>query len=511
MDDEDGIELSLGLSCGGSSSKSKAKDVSLDPTCGEGNRNKAIGENLCVSEASLKPFLPMSIEKMDQNGGQRRNDLVKHPHESFWTDLGQQVSVDTDNHRFPGLWTSNKTLDVDADQSGLHKRKLSFSDVNLLKKQEKGNDLGDVTFRNHVSLPTEDGYSGENEDVAESKAEGSTSWLASQGEEKSRVLVMQKGYEERFLAEQAHGGSQAVKQSNPSGHSSNADRGKLSYGVPLALQSLGPTTSLYQASSKAQNILAASNAPAFASLGVMQLMPLRNNEQSTLQPIGSTNLQHTFGYSPVQLPTLETNSSWVFGPSQHLAPHGNRVVEDGVTDTEHKEKANISQVQVSKSPRQTMIYVGKIADVGKSSGKQVEETDTTSSPTRAEEESRGSKPSFRQKEAVVKPTIVEGSPQEGSAIKPGIAPAIKFGGSGSYPDLPWVSTTGPGPNGRTISGVTYKYSINQIKIVCACHGSHMTPEEFVQHASEGGGDALDNDIGVAAFPSSSSAAASAPG
>ena len=70
-----------------------------------------------------------------------------------------------------------------------------------------------------------------------------------------------------------------------------------------------------------------------------------------------------------------------------------------------------------------------------------------------------------------------------SGIKPGIAANLIFGGSGSRPDLPWVSTTGPGPNGKTISGVTYKFSPTQVKIVCACHGSHMTPEEFIQHAS----------------------------
>ncbi|KAI3724842.1 hypothetical protein L1987_64609 [Smallanthus sonchifolius] len=78
----------------------------------------------------------------------------------------------------------------------------------------------------------------------------------------------------------------------------------------------------------------------------------------------------------------------------------------------------------------------------------------------------------------------EGFPLEHPAIRPGIAAELKFGGSGSSPNLPWVSTTGPGPNGKTISGVTYRYSGTQIRIVCACHGSHMSPEEFVQHASE---------------------------
>ncbi|XP_010540975.1 PREDICTED: AFP homolog 2-like isoform X2 [Tarenaya hassleriana] len=75
-------------------------------------------------------------------------------------------------------------------------------------------------------------------------------------------------------------------------------------------------------------------------------------------------------------------------------------------------------------------------------------------------------------------------PFEFSAIKLGIEAGVKFGGSGSLPNLPWVSTTGSGPHGRTISGVTYRYNPNQIKIVCACHGHHLSPEEFVRHASE---------------------------
>ncbi|MCL7025620.1 hypothetical protein MKW94_021546 [Papaver nudicaule] len=78
--------------------------------------------------------------------------------------------------------------------------------------------------------------------------------------------------------------------------------------------------------------------------------------------------------------------------------------------------------------------------------------------------------------------VVDGFPPEGSSIRPGIAPGLRFGGSGSYPNLPWVSTTGPGPNGKTISGVAYRYDKTHVKIVCACHGSHMSGEEFVQHA-----------------------------
>lgn len=54
-------------------------------------------------------------------------------------------------------------------------------------------------------------------------------------------------------------------------------------------------------------------------------------------------------------------------------------------------------------------------------------------------------------------------------------------------DMPCVSTTGDGPNGRRIEGFLYQYRKGEeVRIVCVCHGSFLTPAEFVKHA--GGGD-----------------------
>lgn len=110
-----------------------------------------------------------------------------------------------------------------------------------------------------------------------------------------------------------------------------------------------------------------------------------------------------------------------------------------------------------------------------------EETGTCSS-SQKDDETRGNS-IFKPKETSDQKGV-EGFP-EGSAIRPGVAPGMKFGGSGSCPDLPWVTATGLGPNGNTIyiSGVPYHDGSNQVRIVCACHGSHMSPEEFKLHAS----------------------------
>uniref|UniRef100_A0A0D6QZK9 Tify domain-containing protein n=1 Tax=Araucaria cunninghamii TaxID=56994 RepID=A0A0D6QZK9_ARACU len=101
--------------------------------------------------------------------------------------------------------------------------------------------------------------------------------------------------------------------------------------------------------------------------------------------------------------------------------------------------------------------------------------------------------------------MADGLSQEVWNIRPGIAPGLKFGGTGNLPDLPWVSTTGRGPNGKTISGVMYRYNRTQVRIVCACHGRHMAPNEFVQHANDADVPNPDNNVVGNSFPNGNQA------
>ncbi|XVF60687.1 hypothetical protein PTKIN_Ptkin08bG0068200 [Pterospermum kingtungense] len=56
-----------------------------------------------------------------------------------------------------------------------------------------------------------------------------------------------------------------------------------------------------------------------------------------------------------------------------------------------------------------------------------------------------------------------------------------------FEDMPCVSTKGDGPNGKRIEGFLYRYRKGEeVRIVCVCHGSFLSPAEFVKHA--GGGD-----------------------
>jgi len=53
-------------------------------------------------------------------------------------------------------------------------------------------------------------------------------------------------------------------------------------------------------------------------------------------------------------------------------------------------------------------------------------------------------------------------------------------------DMPCVSTGG-GHNGKRVEGFLYRYRKGEeVRIVCVCHGSFLTPAEFIKHA--GGGD-----------------------
>ncbi|KAJ7549147.1 hypothetical protein O6H91_07G042300 [Diphasiastrum complanatum] len=77
---------------------------------------------------------------------------------------------------------------------------------------------------------------------------------------------------------------------------------------------------------------------------------------------------------------------------------------------------------------------------------------------------------------------IESLAKEPYNLRLGFASEQTFGGTGSSPDLPWVSTTGDGQNGKPVSGVVYRRHQGSMQIVCACHGKHMSPGEFVQHA-----------------------------
>lgn len=100
------------------------------------------------------------------------------------------------------------------------------------------------------------------------------------------------------------------------------------------------------------------------------------------------------------------------------------------------------------------------------------------------------------------PTVIPGAQEAGKAVQPSDIKVkdppqqVKVAnhsyeaiGMEVMKNMPSVSTIGDGPNGRRIEGVLYQYLKGQVSIVCVCHGSFLTPAEFVKHA---GGKEVDN-------------------
>ncbi|KAF7825834.1 AFP-like protein 2 [Senna tora] len=69
----------------------------------------------------------------------------------------------------------------------------------------------------------------------------------------------------------------------------------------------------------------------------------------------------------------------------------------------------------------------------------------------------------------------------------------------ALPKMPYVSTTGDGPNGKRVEGFLYRYSNSEVSIVCVCHGSTFSPAGFVQHA--GGTDTSHPERNITVIPS----------
>ncbi|XXG57421.1 hypothetical protein AAC387_Pa03g4574 [Persea americana] len=214
----------------------------------------------------------------------------------------------------------------------------------------------------------------------------------------------------------------------------------------------------------------------------MHLTPPTSSERPIIQSLNHSSLQLAFGYSTAQLPTLGTGSTWGLSLTLNSSlPMLSRalVIWCGLqitlkmTSSHHKMEemgALLPQTDlvlpplsplpptnfVHKSEQSQSLLITKpdsfpipfmAAPTVQASHHMTEKTGTCSS-SQKDNETKGNN-FFKPKETSDQ-TGPEGFP-EGSAVRPGIDLGVKFGGCGSYPDLPWVSTTRPGPNGKTIS------------------------------------------------------------
>ncbi|EEF48205.1 conserved hypothetical protein [Ricinus communis] len=505
MEDENGLELSLGLGCGGSSAKSKGKNGGpSDIRTEEGDKGNKLVDD-------FKNFLHASTQKQDSSTGSQMNDSVK-PLENFFSDLSKaNASTDASiNLNSRGLWGPSGNRPAETEEEKMpeagSKRKMLFDEINNQKKHERDIHHSDLHDKKalHISITTEDGSTAENEDVAESEVEGSSSQLASHHDDASKRLIgVEVAKEVRGFSDSSvvdlHG------QKRPNGSSeTEIKNGNLNYGVPFSVRPVNIMNMPYSFPITESNSIGVPGTSGHPLPGMVQVMPTSNGEQRPgAQSVNPGNLPGMFGYSPIQLPTLDKDNSW--GLVSHLQQFHPSYAGRGSSNSDKQNdglKIAPAMQVISRNSSEATLYDRRTIERVKSDGKQHIAEEGSSSHT--EDDAKRSGMNLRSKDASG-PSAAEDSSFDFSAIKPGIASDVKFGGCGSYPNLPWVSTTGSGPNGRTISGVTYRYSANQIRIVCACHGSHMSPEEFVRHANEENVNS-ENGSNLASFPSNNPAA-----
>ncbi|MCL7027126.1 hypothetical protein MKW94_003740 [Papaver nudicaule] len=492
--EDNGLELSLGLSCGGSASNSKGKECS--------NSDSKTEDGVSSIKLDLRDFINAGAGKLDLDNESHKNDpafyRIQSSEDNFFSMLAKssraaESSVDLEGTKVPqitkhrALWDADNSRSLaeeksESFESGAgNKRKISIEEVN--KKHERESLQAEGHHKNfsvgvstssktsHVSISTDDGSAAENDDAVESEANRSSSRLVSHVEDGKRYKPSGNSYE---ASKESHILQSSVVQfGNESRHGVT-----MNFGIPM---SFTPATNApFSVSGNVLNAHAATNTSGYP-VCTMQVTHPADNERPRTQPANPGNISTALGYSTVQLPVLDTSHSWgnASHPQQFPPSYVGRNFASGDLNSNISEEGlKISQVANQALLHSSLPKISPEPVLVKGNGKQQAREDSS----------------------------VENYRQECSTIKSGIAPGLKFGGCGSYPDLPWVSTTGPSPDGKTISGVTYKYDKNQMRIVCACHGTHMSPEEFVLHASNSDKPNPDNNAGLASFPNNSPAA-----
>ncbi|CAB4318774.1 unnamed protein product [Prunus armeniaca] len=438
MEDENGLELSLGLSCGGSAAKFKGKIGAPSNTkAEEGDRGSKLVDD-------FKDFLHGGAQKQDSR--KLLNDLSK-------------ANVDADasiNLNGRGVWVANNNksdeLEEEKRSEAGNKRKSLFDEMNHQKKHEREThytDMHDKTRTSHISI-TEDGSTVENEDVADSEVEGSSSVLISQHDEGSKRFVGSGDSSEAQKEVRRFAESSVVDLNGQKRFNISAENklGNMAYGSPFSVQSVNMMNMPYSLPMKESSSVGATSTSGHPMHGMMQCC-LAIHQSS---------------------PMLDKDNSW------GLVPH----TQQFHPSYAGRNPPNSAGMQViSHNSSDIAQYDGRMLERGRGDGKQNVTEEGSSS--QAEEDMKVSSTNLRIKDAPDRSTAEDFS-LDFSAIKPG-----------------------PGPNGRTISGVTYRYGANQIRIVCACHSLHMSPEEFVRHASEEPSNP-ESGTGMATFPNGNPAA-----
>ncbi|KAL6586075.1 hypothetical protein OROMI_002719 [Orobanche minor] len=449
MDDEKGLDLSLGLPCGGNGSSQKGKyGSSSGIRMGESDRD-------CKLINEFKNFL---------EGGNQQHPLKVR--ENIYNNFAK-AAVDVETFKYSntgGIWLKNDSRSMEVEEGKIssvgEKRKNLFIDSNHQKKHERNANHADLTDRtkaSHISITTDEGSTAHNEDVAESEIDGLSSRHVSQHDDMSKKFVSKCQKDTRALADSS------------------------------ALEILGQQVNMITYCSPPLKDSNDSRLSSYPLPSMIHDIGARNGEHPGIQPLMPANFPSMFWCTPVQLPSPDMdNSQGIVVHQQQM--HSTYCGKNPWNHDSQIDSQKLTQVISHKSSESTC-YDERAEEHGQSYLKQQFGEEGSSSHTGDPEVNT----TFHHvKDASDQPRAADSNPCEFPAIRAGIASGLKIGGCGSY--------------GKTISGVTYKYSPTQIRIVCACHGSHMSPDEFVRHAAAEEKNTRDAGTGLALYPSSNPAA-----
>lgn len=344
--DENGLDLSLGLPCGGVVASEKSKSgSSSDSKVEEVDRDgKVIND--------FKNFLDggTSSQKHDCGVGSQRGDSTNHG-----GNLLSSTSVDVDASKklnSGGFWVSNDNRPIEVEEERRFdvgdKRKNLFPESSQQKKHEREAhhaNMHDKTRTSHISITTDDGSTAENEDVADSETVGSTSRQILQHDENSKRFVGSSGLAEVHKELRGVPDSSGVELLGQRRFTISSEKdvkfGNMPYSTPFQGQSINIMNLPYSMPLKDSNPGNTTSTTGYPVPGMMQVMATTSGDRPGAQPVIPTNLPLMFGYSSVQLPTLEKdNSRSAASHLQQLHPSYGR---GSLGSDKHKDGPNISQ------------------------------------------------------------------------------------------------------------------------------------------------------------------------
>ncbi|KAM1788081.1 hypothetical protein ACFX11_038414 [Malus domestica] len=161
---------------------------------------------------------------------------------------------------------------------------------------------------------SKDGSTAENEDMADSEVEGSSSVPISQHAKGVKRFVGSGDSSDAQKEVRRFADSNVVNLNGQKRFNISSENeyklGNMAYGNPFSLQSVNMMNIPYSLPTKESNSVGATTISGHPMHGMMQAMPTVTGERTGTQPVNPGNLPVMFGYSPVQLPMLDKDNSW---------------------------------------------------------------------------------------------------------------------------------------------------------------------------------------------------------